>query len=143
MGKAGEGDFGKGLGDGLAEVVGGGFAFDVGAGGEDDFADLADAEALEEGGDAEVVGADVVEGAEAAVEGVVAAAEGTAALEGEDVGGLFDDAEEGVVAGGVVAKGAAEAAAGEEATGGAEEDVGAGGVEGLGEVGGGGVGGAE
>ncbi len=52
LGEAGEGDFGKGLGDGLAEVVGGGFAFDVGAGGEDDFADGAGAEALEEGGDA-------------------------------------------------------------------------------------------
>jgi hypothetical protein len=68
----------------LDEVVCGSLAFDIGAEGEDEFGGVLVADALDEGLDTELGGAD---------EGVVKTAEGAAALEGEDVGGLLDDAE--------------------------------------------------
>ena len=77
----------------LDEVVCGSLAFDIGAEGEDEFGGVLVADALDEGLDTELGGADVVEGGKAAAEGVVKTAEGAAALEGEDVGGLLDDAE--------------------------------------------------
>lgn len=77
----------------LDEVVRGGLAFDIGTEGEDEFGGVLRADALDEGGDAELGGADVVEGGEAAAKGVVEAAEGPATLEGQNVGGLLNDAE--------------------------------------------------
>lgn len=97
LGEAGEGEWGVGGGEGgevVGEVVGGGFAFDVGAGGEDDFADAAEGEATGEGGDAEVFGVDVIEGREPTAEDVVEPVEGAGSFERDDVGGLFDDAED-------------------------------------------------
>jgi hypothetical protein len=106
----------------VGEVVGGGFPGDVGSGGEDDLEVTAAVDSVEEFGDAEVLGPDVVQGGEPAAEGVVVAAEDPGALDGQDVGGLFHDAEEGRVP----VRGGADGAAvrgGEEAAHGAGGDV--------------------
>ena len=116
LGEAGEGD-GEVSEEG-DEIIGGGFAFDIGAEGEDDFGGGIFGGALEEGIDAEIVGADVIEGGDAATEGVVATGESARAFDGEDIGGLFDDAEEEGVAKGIGAE-LAMGFGGEEATEGA------------------------
>ena len=91
VGDAGEGNI---VGtEEFAEVAGGGGAFDIRREGKDDFGGWGGFEAFEELGDAEIFGADAVEGREASAEGVVAAREASGAFEGEDVGGVFHDAE--------------------------------------------------
>ena len=57
-------------------------------------------EAGEEVGDAELLGADAADGRERAVEDVVDAVVAAGLFDGGDVGGLFDDADEALVAGG-------------------------------------------
>ena len=59
----------------VGEIVGGRLAFHVGAEGEDDFGRGFGFDALEEGVDAQILGADVIERGDAAAERVVAAAE--------------------------------------------------------------------
>ena len=129
--------------DRVGEVVGSRLAFNIGAGGEDDFAHGAAAQALQQGGNAEIVRADVVERAEPAVEGVIMAFESTSAFKGKDIGGLLDDADLSRIAGRIIAEDAACGEAGEEAAGRAQLDAGTGRSEGTGEVGGGRLGGAE
>jgi hypothetical protein len=87
-----------------AEIDGGGFAFGGGGEGEDDFVDLG--EAGEEVADAELLRADTADGREGAVEDVIDAVVGASLLDGGDVGGLLDDADEALVAGGAGAVGA-------------------------------------
>lgn len=86
------------------QVLGGGLAFDIGAQGKDEFGGVLVPEALQKGGDAELVGTDVVEGGEAAAQRVVKALKDPAALEGKDIGGVLDDAEFAALAGREVAK---------------------------------------
>ena len=136
LGDAGDGELFAA--EDIGEVIGGGFAFDVGAEGEDDFARGLGVDAGEELGDAELIGADVIEWGEAAAEGVVAAAEDAGALEGKDVGGLLDDAEEGGVAGRIGAD-FAEGGEAEEGTALAGADGLGGGLDGLGDFDGPGV----
>jgi hypothetical protein len=60
VGESGDADAGRG--ETFGEVIGGGITFDVGAEGEDDFADGAGGQAGFELGDSEVVGLDATEG---------------------------------------------------------------------------------
>ena len=87
----------------------------------------------EEGGNFEFIGADSVKWGEKATEDVVATAEGGRAFEAKDIGGVFDDAKEGFVAG-AVATDFAEAVFGKEAAFGTGDDLGAGFANGVGEV---------
>ena len=87
---------------------------------------------MEELGDAEVFGADAVEGGDFAAEDMVGAVEAAGFFDAEDVDGAFDEAEEGVIAAGIIAKGAG-LAFGEAAAELAEGDAFAGGEEGGGE----------
>ena len=80
-------------------------AFERGAGGEDHFVDFA-ALTRATGGGAQLIGAHAVEGRERAVEHVVDAVVAAGALDGGDVGGLLDDADEALVARGACAVGA-------------------------------------
>ena len=90
LGEAGDNDGWKFLTDRLYQIVRGGFALHVGARGQDDFRDLAPAEALEQRGDPQVPRADVIQRAEPSVERVVLSLEGTGAFQGKDVRGLLD-----------------------------------------------------
>lgn len=82
----------------MAEVEGGGFAFDAGADGHDDFACALLADAADEGLDIELFGADAVHGGDEAAEDVVFAAIFAGFFEGDDVAGVGDDADGCVVA---------------------------------------------
>jgi hypothetical protein len=119
-----------------------GFAFEGGAGGEDDFVDFAALDAGEEVGGAELVGADAVERRECAVEDVVDALVAAGALDGGDAGGLLDDADEALVADGAGAVGAG-VDVGDVVADGAEAQAGFEGADGVGEGGGVFLGGAE
>ena len=59
------------------------------------------AEPLEQRGNAEVVGTDVIQRAEPTVERVIVTFEGPGSFEREDIGGLLDDAEQGAISGGI------------------------------------------
>jgi len=83
-----------------------GFAFEGGAGGEDDFVDFAALDSGEEVGGAELVGAYSVERRERAVEDVVDAHVSAGALDAGNAGGLLNDADEALVADGAGAVGA-------------------------------------
>jgi hypothetical protein len=106
----------------LGEVVGGGLALDVGVGGHDDLLDLSPAHPLDQLGDAQLLGADAVDRRDGALEDVVEAAELAAALDGQDVERLLDDAELGGVAARVAAD-AAEVALGDEEAAAAGADL--------------------
>ena len=136
------GDFDVKGAEGGGEPGGCGFAFEGGAGGEDDFVDFAVLDAGEEVGGAELVGADAVERGECAVEDVVDALVAAGALNGGDAGGLLDDADEALVAdgGGTVGAGID---IGDVVADGAEAEAGFEGVDGVGEGGGVFLGGAE
>ena len=104
LGQAGDGDaFGA---EEVAQVAGGGLAFDIAAHGEDDLLDSGGTHAVEQRLDAEVLGCDVVERGELPPEHVVEAGEGTGALKAEDIGGLLDDADEACIPLRAVAEGA-------------------------------------
>ena len=114
---AGEaGDFEGGIdGEGfLLQVEGGAVAFHGGVGGEDEFADEDPgiqslglgggfgrcwSEAVEELGDGQVGGGDIFEGGDAAEEHVIGAFVDAGGFELEEIFGLFDDADEGMVSG--------------------------------------------
>ena len=104
LGEAGDGDaFGA---EEVAQVAGGGLAFDIAAHGEDDLLHGGGAQTVEQGLDAQVLGGDVVERGELAPEHMVEAGEGAGALKAEDIGGLLDDADEACVPLRAVAEGA-------------------------------------
>ena len=92
-----------------SEVTRGGFAFDRGAGGEDQFSTQATPldppdclpARRPEVGQAKLLGAYAVERRERAVEHVIDAVVAAGLLDGGDVGGLFDDADQALVAGGL------------------------------------------
>lgn len=90
----------------VSQVVSGGLALDVGSQGEDHLVGRGLFEPLEELGDTEGLWADVVEGGEFSPQGMVVAMEGSGSVEGQNVGGLLDDAEHLGIAGGVGAEGA-------------------------------------
>lgn len=96
LGEAGDGDAGGA--QKIGDVAGGGFAFDIGAEGEDDFLGFEGFDAFDEGFEAQILGGDVVERRQLAAKDMVEAVEGSAAFEAEHVGGLFDDAKEARVA---------------------------------------------
>ena len=127
------GDAGTARGQTFGEIVGGGIAFDVGAQREDDFANDARGQAGLQFGDAEVFGFDTAERGEFAAEHVVSAVEGAGFLEHEDIGGMFDDTEEGGIPLGIGADGAG-LAFGEGAAILARPDFLAGVADGLGEL---------
>ena len=87
-----------GVMEGCGQPVGGGFALECGAGGEDDFVDFAALDAGEQVCGAELVRADAVQRREGAVEDVVDALVAAGAFDGLDAGGLFDDADKALVA---------------------------------------------
>ena len=82
----------------VAEVMGGGLALDVRADGEDDFAHGTGGEATFELADPEVFRMDVIEWRQPSTEHVVEPVVGAGAFEGDDVGWLFDHADDGLVA---------------------------------------------
>ncbi len=86
------GDFDEGFHQ-LADVESGGFAFDAGANGEDDFGDVGFAGATDQGLDAELIGADAVHGGNHAAEDMVAAPIFAGFFEGNHIAGIGDDAE--------------------------------------------------
>ncbi len=77
----------------MAEVEGGGFAFDAGADGHDDFNRALLADAADEGLDVELFGADAVHGGYEAAEDVIFAAIFAGFFQGDDVAGVGDDAD--------------------------------------------------
>ncbi len=84
----------------------GGYAFEGGTGGEDDFVDVAAFYARQQIDGAELVGAYAVQGREGAVEDVIDALVASGAFDAGDAGGLFDDADQALVARGTGAVGA-------------------------------------
>jgi hypothetical protein len=82
----------------VAEVERGGFPFDAGADGHDDFAGALLADAADEGLDVELFGADAVHGGDQAAEDVVFATIFAGFFEGDDVAGVGDNADDFVVA---------------------------------------------
>src|SRR6478672_11454553 len=80
-----------------AQVGGRGLALEVGVGRDDDLLHLTGGEARHELAHPQIVGADAVDGADRTAEHVVGAAELARALDGDDVLGLLDDADRGVV----------------------------------------------
>ena len=82
----------------LREIGRGGFAFYRGIGGEDDFVDVAGIDAGEEIRDAQLVRADAVQRRNRAVQNVKDSVEVLGLFDGGDVGGLFDHADQALVA---------------------------------------------
>ena len=80
--------------------MGGSFAFESGAGGEDYFVDFAALDTGDESAGAELIGTNAVKRREGAMEDVIDTLIALGALNGVDVRGLFDDADQAVVAGG-------------------------------------------
>src|SRR5699024_6813888 len=85
-------------GEHAREVGGGGFALDVGVGGDDRLLDLAIGQAAHQFADAQVVGADAVDRIDRAAEHVVPPAELPGAFDGHHVLGFFHDAQQAGVA---------------------------------------------
>ena len=127
------GDFQAKGGEFFGEVDGGGFSAGIGTEAEDDFADLIGFSPSEESGNFKFLGADAVEGGEESAENMVATTERGGAFEAENIGGVFDDAKEGFVAGGIAAD-FAEAVFGKEVAGGAGENEGAGLANGVSKI---------
>ena len=127
------GDFQAEGGEFFGEVDGGGFSAGIGAEAENDFADLIGFSPSEESGNFKFIGADAVEGGEESAEDMVATPERGGAFEAEDIGGVFDDAKKGLVAG-VIATDFAETVFGKEVAGGAGENEGAGLADGVSEI---------
>jgi len=127
------GDFQAEGGEFFGEVDGGGFSARIGTEAENDFADLIGFCPSEESGNFKFLGADAVEGGEESAEDVVATTERGGAFEAEDIGGVFDDAKKGFVAG-VIATDFAETVFGKEVAGGAGENEGAGLADGVSEI---------
>lgn len=136
VGDAGDADA-KGRKD-LGEVVCGGLAFDIRAKGENDLGGGMLLDSLEEGLDAKLLGADVVQGGKASTEGMVKTAENAAAFERKDVGRLLDDTNFLTLAGGLEAN-LTEFVQGEKSAVLAGMDRGGGVGDRLGEVGGAGI----
>ncbi len=80
------------------EVRSGGFAFDRRIGGEDDFFDFSAGEARQQIGDAELVGADAVQGRERAVKDVIDTVEMTRLFDGGNVCRFLDHTDQFLVA---------------------------------------------
>jgi hypothetical protein len=76
----------------LGKIIGGSFTFNVGAQGENDFRDRLVPDPREQGTDAELLGANVIQGREPSSQDMVAAFEKACSLNRENVGGLLDDA---------------------------------------------------
>lgn len=100
------GDFDAQVLEFVGKVKGGAVAFEGGLGAEDDFTDAAGLGAGEEGLGVDFAGADAVQGGEAAHEDVVDALVESGGFKGDDVAGLFNDHDHGLVAAGVGADGA-------------------------------------
>ncbi|RFC42929.1 MAG: hypothetical protein DVB28_001694 [Verrucomicrobia bacterium] len=79
----------------------GGFALYVCAQGKDNFERRGFFEPVQEGGNPQFFGADVIEGRNLASQGVVEAVEGARTFQGKDVCGLFDHAKDMRIARGV------------------------------------------
>ena len=75
------------------EVRGGGFAFKVGVGCEDDLGDIGGAQSLKQFANFELLRTDAIHGAEGTVEDVIATVETSSALDGENIERLFNDAD--------------------------------------------------
>ena len=78
----------------------GGFPFDGGRGGEDNFVEFATVGARDEIAGAQMLGSDAVEGRERAVQDVEDAVPGAGLFDGADIGWLLDDAHQALIAGG-------------------------------------------
>ncbi|SPE30065.1 hypothetical protein SBA2_480006 [Acidobacteriia bacterium SbA2] len=78
----------------LGQVGGGGFAFDGGIGGEDDFFDFSAADPADQVGDAQLLGSYAVQGRNRAVEHVVDAVKMPRLLDCGNVGGFLHDADD-------------------------------------------------
>src|SRR5699024_162083 len=89
-------------------IGGGGFALDVGVGGDDGLLDFAIGQAAHQFADAQVIGADAVDRIDRPAEHVVPPAEFPGALDGHHILGLLHDAQQA----GVAARVAADAALG-------------------------------
>lgn len=76
------------------QVHGGGFAFDVGVGAQDDLGDRMVAQPVEEFLDAKLVGTDTIDGIDGTLKHVIAPAVFAGALDGNDVSGFFDDTDD-------------------------------------------------
>ena len=84
----------------LREIGCGGLAFDRGIGCEDNFVNVARLDAADQVVDPQLLGADAVQGGERSVQDVIGTVEVFGFLDCGDVGGLFDHADEALVAGG-------------------------------------------
>ena len=85
------------------QVHGGGIALDVGVGAEDHLGDPLGVEAGQQLADPQLLGADALDRADGALQHVVAAPVLAGLLDGDDVAGLLDHAEDGRVPPGVAA----------------------------------------
>src|SRR5208282_3852 len=83
----------------LGQIGGGGFAFDGGIGGEDDYFDFAGADPADQVGDAQLLGPYTVQGRNRAVEHVVDAVKMPRLLDRGNVGRFLDHADELLIAG--------------------------------------------
>ena len=81
----------------LGQEQGGGFAAGVGAEAKNDLGDLVLFCPFEESGNFQLFGSDPVQGREESAEDVILPLEGSGTFEVEDIGRVFDDAEEGGV----------------------------------------------
>jgi hypothetical protein len=123
----------------VGDEQGGAVAFESWVGGHDDFANSELANAVYKLVDGEIFGADAFEGSDATAEHVIESGPGGGGFEGDDIFGLFDDADAVLIAAGIFAD-AADGFFGEvEADGAAADgcaDVVNGVCEGLGVTGG-------
>lgn len=104
LGDAGDAEGGVIDKETLAEVGGGRLAFDIAAQGQDHLADVLRQDPVEQGIDAQVLGADPIEGAEASAEDVITATEGLGLFDTQDVEGTLDNAEDPIGPGGLGAE---------------------------------------
>ena len=91
------------LGKELGQVEGGSLTLHIASDGENKLAAGVGCHARPEGLEGEVLGHDAIERGDFATQAVVETAEGAAALNGEHICGLLDDADLGSIAGGVAA----------------------------------------
>ena len=103
-GKAGDLDAQRG--DKLAQVHGGLLALKIGVGGEDDLRDRTVLQAAEQFSDSDIIGADAFGGRDGTVKHVIKPLVYAGMFQGQDVLGLFHDADLGTVSLDVAADGA-------------------------------------